>query len=194
MSTRLKKITRPDVNFEAMLGVVGILLGFLFVVVIYLLENPTEIASMWGPILLIYLTICYIAGLSFIGSVLAFEINYHLANTLYESKKPDTRPKYESLRVKIKKSLQNSVLLLALFVYMLGFFLVSLAGFSLSKFYYPFFSVLNGVISSMVGESQMVLVYLVVMFLFQLILIVPFSRYFGELYDSYKAVIMAEES
>jgi hypothetical protein len=37
-----ERLERPDTNLESMVEVVGVLLGLLFVVVIYFLENPSK--------------------------------------------------------------------------------------------------------------------------------------------------------
>ncbi|MFW9934909.1 MAG: hypothetical protein ACFFDU_05325, partial [Candidatus Thorarchaeota archaeon] len=68
MTKQPPKLQRPDVNLEAVLALIGVLLGFLFIVVIYFLEYPHDSLSTWGMPLIMFLTICYALGLTIIGS------------------------------------------------------------------------------------------------------------------------------
>ena len=81
MTPQRARLERPDINLEAMLEMVGVLLGLMFIVVIYFLENPIEVNTIWGAPLLFFLAFCYAVGLSFIGYIISFEINLHLANS-----------------------------------------------------------------------------------------------------------------
>ena len=84
MTTRPTKLQRPDFNLEAILALMGVLLGFLFIVVIYFLEFPQEFLTTWGMPLIMFLTICYAIGLTIMGFIISHEINFYLANKMLE--------------------------------------------------------------------------------------------------------------
>lgn len=194
MAAKRAKLERPDINLEAMLEVVGVLLGLLFVVVIYLLENPQEVTSIWGVPLVLFLAFCYGVGLTFIGHVIRLEVNIHLANSeSYLVPGRITSDELTRIKETIKTSLERSITLILLFAECFGLFLIDLAAFAISKFLYAPFSILNAIIAAVVGPAMMPLVYVSVMFVFQLILLVPFMRFFGGISASYKAIISPQE-
>jgi hypothetical protein len=181
------KLQRPGVNLEAILALIGVLLGFLFIVVIYFLEYPHEALSTWGMPLIMFLTICYALGLSIIGSIISHEINFFLANKSLEID-PFPAEQYTKLTQSIKQSLRRSIQLLLYFIFSFGLFLINLASFAAAKFFYPVFAQIENAILVFWGPLGLMIIQLVVMFLIQLILIFPFSRFQGNLWDSFKII------
>jgi hypothetical protein len=189
MAVKRAKLERPDINLEALLEVVGVLLGLLFVVVIYFLENPLEVSTIWGAPLVLFLAFCYGVGLTFIGYVVRLEVNIHLANSeSYLMPGKVSANELGKVKERIRKSLQRSIALILLFAVCFGLFLIDLAAFAMSKFLYAPLSVLTAVIATIVGEAMMPFVYVLVMFMFQLILLIPFVRFFGGIWASYAAI------
>ena len=189
MSDRPSKLERPDVHFDAILALVGVLLGFLFIVVIYILEYPQEFLSTWGMPLIMFLTICYAIGLAIMAAIISHEINFYLANkTLVLD--PDTFPadKFERFYQNTQKMLRRTVQMLLYFVFSFGLFLINLACFSISKLFAAFFVSLELTITVLWGPIGLVLIRLGVMFVVQLILIIPFAQFQGNLWDSYKSI------
>jgi hypothetical protein len=194
MTPQRARLERPDINLEAMLEMVGVLLGLMFIVVIYFLENPLEVNTIWGAPLLLFLAFCYAVGLSFIGYIISFEINLHLANSdPYLEPGRISSEEYETIKEKARKSLERSIALILFFAVCFGLFLIDLAAFAISKFFYAPLSVVTAAISALVGEASMFFVYVSVMFVFQLILLIPFVRFFGGIWTSYRAIIHPQE-
>jgi hypothetical protein len=183
------KLERPDVHFDAILALVGVLLGFLFIVVIYFLEYPQEFSSTWGMPLIMYLVICYALGLTIIGYIISHEINFYLANRLVEIA-PDPFPtaQFTKLKLDIQRSLRRSIQMFLYFIFSFGLFLINLASFAAGKFFSSIFAHIENNILLLWGPIALVLIRLVVMFIVQLILILPFSRYQGNLWDAFKAI------
>ena len=128
------KLQRPDIHFDAILALVGVLLGFLFIVVIYLLEFPQEVLTTWGFPMVIFLAVCYGVGLSIIGFILRFEINFYLANKITELE-PNKVPqeKFIQLQRNMKQDLRRTVQMLLYFIFSFGLFLINLAGFAIEN-------------------------------------------------------------
>lgn len=189
MTTRPTKLQRPDVHFDAILALVGILLGFLFVVVIYILEYPLEFLTAWGMPLMMFLTITYALGLSIMGSIISHEINFYLAKKLLEIK-PEEFPaeKFAELRHNAQRSLRNTLQLLLYFIFSFGLFLINLASFTVSKLFAPTFVLIETTMLLLWGPLAIVIIRLLVMFAVQFILIIPFARFQGNLWDSYKTI------
>lgn len=189
MTTRPTKLQRPELNLDAILALVGVLLGFLFIVVIYILEYPHEILTTWGMPLTMFLTICYALGLTTLGYIISHEINFYLANKLLDVE-PEKFPatKFAELRHNTQRTQRRSVQLFLYFMFSFGLFLINLASFTAAKFFYPSFAIIENTILILLGTPALLLIRLLVMFLVQFILIIPFSRFQGNLWDSYKAV------
>ncbi len=189
MTTRPTKLQRPDVHFDAILALVGILLGFLFVVVIYILEYPHEFLTAWGMPLIMFLTITYALGLSIMGSIISHEINFYLAKKMLEIK-PDKFPaeKFTELRHNAQRNLRNTLQLLLYFIFSFGLFLINLASFTVSKLFAPTFFSIETTILLLWGPLSVLILRLLVMFAVQFILILPFARFQGNLWDSYKTI------
>ena len=189
MPTRPAKLQRPDINLEAILALIGVLLGFLFIVVIYFLEYPHEALTTWGMPLIMFLTICYALGLVIMGSIISYEINFYLANKTLKMD-PDTFPatKFAELNQNTQQNLRRSIQMLLYFIFSFGLFLINLASYATAKFFYPAFALIEGTILLVWGPIAVLLIRLVVMFLVQLILIIPFSKFQGNLWDSYKDI------
>jgi hypothetical protein len=189
MTTKPTKLQRPDVHFDAILALVGILLGFLFVVVIYVLEYPHEFLTAWGMPLMMFLAITYALGLAIMGSIISHEINFYLAKKLLEIK-PEEFPteKFAELRHNAQRSLRNTLQLLLYFIFSFGLFLINLASFTASKLLATtFFQIETSILLSL-GPLAVVVLRLLVMFAVQFILIIPFARFQGNLWDSYKTI------
>ena len=194
MTPQRERLERPDINLEAMLEMVGVLLGLMFIVVIYLLENPLEVNTIWGAPLVFFLAFCYGVGLSFIGYVISLEVNFHLANSEpYLVPGRISSEGYTKIKANVSKSLARSIALILFFAVCFGLFLIDLAAFAISKFFYAPLSVLTTAISALVGEPLMFLVYVLVMFVFQLVLLIPFVRFFGGIWTSYTTIIHPQE-
>ena len=189
MTGKPPKLQRPDINLNAVLSLVGVLLGFLFIVVIYILEFPHEMQSTWGMPLVMFLTICYAIGLINIGYIISHEINFYLANKTLEIK-PSEFPleKFNEYKRHTERTLRRSVQTLLYFIFSFGLFLINLACFTASKFFYPIFAMYEASILILWGPLALALIQLVVMFVVQLILIIPFSRFQGNLWDAFKTV------
>lgn len=187
--TKPTKLQRPDVHFDAILALVGILLGFLFVVVIYILEYPHEFLTAWGMPLMMFLAITYALGLSIMGSIISHEINFYLAKKLLETK-PEEFPteKFTELRHNAQRSLRNTLQLLLYFIFSFGLFLINLASFTVSKLFASTFVLIETTLLLLWGPLAIVIIRLLVMFAVQFILIIPFAKFQGNLWDSYKII------
>jgi hypothetical protein len=192
MTNQPATLQRPDINLEAILALIGVLLGFLFIVIIYFLEYPHEALSTWGMPLIMFLAICYALGLTIIGFIISYEINFYLANKSLEII-PFPAEQYTKLTKSIKQSIRRSIQLLLYFIFSFGLFLINLASFAAAKFFYPFFAQIEDAILVFWGPPGLMVIQLVVMFLIQLILIFPFSRFQGNLWDSFKIVENLQE-
>ncbi len=195
MTKRPVKPQRPEINLDALLATVGLLLGFLFVVVIYFLENPLEVLTMWGVSLAGFLIFCYIMGLAFIGFMIRFEIGFFLINRasqLDPSRYP--QEKHKALRGTLNNSLKRGIQSLLLFFFSFGLFLINLAGFSVTKIFYIPFSQLDAQVALLFGETARLLVHMAVMFFTQLILIIPFSMFIGGIWESYTTILNLENN
>jgi hypothetical protein len=183
------KLQRPTVHFDAILGLVGVLLGFLFIVVIYILEYPQEMLTTWGMPLMMFLTITYALGLAIIGFIISHEINFYLANKTLEIE-PAIFPseKFAELQENMERDLRRTVQFLLYFIFSFGLFLINLACFTASKFFYPAFAILETMIILLWGPLGVVLIRLLGMFVVQLTLIIPFAKFQGNLWDSYKTI------
>ncbi|MFX1318596.1 MAG: hypothetical protein ACFE9D_09575 [Promethearchaeota archaeon] len=189
MTDNPAKLQRPTIHFDAILGLVGVLLGFLFIVVIYILEYPQEMLTTWGMPLVMFLTITYALGLAIIGSIISHEIQFYLANKTLEIE-PTLFPseKFAELQQNVEKNLRRAVQLLLYFIFSFGLFLINLACFTASKFFYLTFVNLEAMISLLWGPLGVILIRLVGMFVVQLILIIPFAMFQGNLWNSYKTI------
>jgi hypothetical protein len=183
------KLERPDVHFDAILALVGVLLGFLFIIVIYILEYPHEFFSTWGVPLVMFLTITYALGLAIIGSIISHELNFYLANKILKVK-PEKFPsaKFAELQQNMQRNLRRSVQMLLYFIFSFGLFLINLACFAASKFFYPAFVILETSTLLLWGPLALILFRLLVMFIVQFILIIPFAKFQGDLWGSYKTI------
>ncbi|MFX0198964.1 MAG: hypothetical protein ACFFCW_22815 [Candidatus Hodarchaeota archaeon] len=189
MTTKPTKLQRPDVHFDAILALVGILLGFLFVVVIYILEYPHEFLTAWGMPLMMFLTITYALGLAIMGSIISHEINFYLAKKMLEIKLEEfPTDKFTELRHNAQRSLRTSLQMLLYFIFSFGLFLINLASFTASKLLASTFLMIETSILLSWGPLAVVLLRLLVMFAVQFILIIPFARFQGNLWDSYKTI------
>lgn len=189
MTTKPTKLERPDMNLEAVLALIGVLLGFLFIVVIYFLEYPHEASTTWGMPLIMFLTLCYALGLVIIGSIISFEINFYLANkTLKLNADNFSIAKFNELKQNTYQNLRRSIQVLLYFIFSFGLFLINLASFAAAKFFYPVFALIEGSLLLLFGPTVLYLIRFLVMFLVQFILIIPFSRFQGNLWDSYKDI------
>ncbi|MDO8123833.1 MAG: hypothetical protein Q6364_05585 [Candidatus Hermodarchaeota archaeon] len=194
MTTKPTKLQRPDVHFDAILALVGILLGFLFVVVIYILEYPHEFLTAWGMPLMMFLTITYALGLAIMGSIISHEINFYLAKELLKVKTEEfPAEKFVELRHNSHRSLRSTLQLLLYFIFSFGLFLINLASFTVSKLFAPTFVLIENAIILLWGPLAIVIIRLLVMFAVQFILIIPFARFQGDLWDSYKLVEVLQE-
>lgn len=195
MTTKPTKLQRPDVHFDAILALVGILLGFLFVVVIYILEYPHEFLTTWGMPLIMFLTITYALGLAIMGSIISHEINFYLANKMLEIKpKEFPAEKFAKLKHNAQRNLRNTLQLLLYFIFSFGLFLINLACFTASKLFYPTFAMIETSILLLWGPIVLVIIRLLVMFAVQYILIIPFAKFQGDLWDSYKIVEVLQDT
>ncbi|MFX1564127.1 MAG: hypothetical protein ACFFDP_12555, partial [Promethearchaeota archaeon] len=173
MNTKPTKLERPDIHLDAILSLVGILLGFLFIVVIYILENPLEFLSTWGMPLIMFLIICYALGLTIIGFIISYEINFYLANKLLKvepAKFPSA--KFSELQHTLQRSLRQTIQMLLYFIFSFGLFLINLASFTASKLFYPSFALIENNMLILWGPIILILIRLLVMFLVQFILII----------------------
>ena len=183
------RLKRPDFNLEAILALLGVLLGFLFIVVIYLLENPHEALSTWGVPLVIFLITCYALGLTIIATIISHEANFYLANRLLEIDAEDfPEAKFTELKRNTQRNLRRSIQLLLYFVFGFGLFLINLASFAAAKFFYSYFIVIEEVITLLWGPIALLLARMSVMFVVQFVLIIPFAKYQGYLWDLYLSV------
>ncbi len=189
MTTKPTKLQRPDVHFDAILALVGILLGFLFVVVIYILEYPHEFLTTWGMPLIMFLTVTYALGLSIMGSIISHEINFYLAKKLLETNPEDfPAEKFTELRHNAQRNLRNTLQLLLYFIFSFGLFLINLASFTVSKLFASTFFMIETTILLLWGPLIIVIIRLLVMFAVQFILIIPFAKFQGNLWDSYRTI------
>jgi hypothetical protein len=189
VTTNPQKLQRPDVHFDAILALIGVLLGFLFIVVIYILEYPHEAFTTWGMPLVMFLTITYAFGLIIIGSIISHEINYYLANKALEIE-PTKFPaeKFLELQQNMERNLRRTVQTLLYFIFSFGLFLINLACFTAAKFFYPAFVMLETSVTLLWGPFAVILLRLLGMFVVQLILIIPFAKFQGDLWDSFKSI------
>ncbi|MFX0167772.1 MAG: hypothetical protein ACFE89_08680 [Candidatus Hodarchaeota archaeon] len=189
MQARPTKQQHPEFNLEALLSLLGLLLGFLFIVVIYVLENPQEVFSAWGFPLIFYLLICYAIGLTNIALIISHEVNLYLLNRL-ATLDPEKIPaaKFTELSQNIQRTLRQSIKLFTFFIFGFGLFLINLAGFAAAKIFYSFFALLESLVFILWSPLAVLPVRFIVMFLVQFVLIIPFARYQGLIWDSYKAV------
>jgi tetrahydromethanopterin S-methyltransferase subunit E len=189
MTAKQKDLQRPDVHFDAILSLVGLLLGFLFVVVIYILEYPQEFLSTWGMPLIMFLTVTYAIGLIIIGSIISHEINFYLAKKTLELETAEFPVEnFAKFQQNMQRNLRRSLQMLLYFIFSFGLFLINLACFTASKFFYPTFVIFEASVTLLWGPLAVVLIRLLGMFLVQLILIVPFAKFQGDLWDSFKIV------
>jgi tetrahydromethanopterin S-methyltransferase subunit E len=189
MTTKPKSLQRPDVHFDAILSLVGLLLGFLFVVVIYILEFHHEFLTTWGMPLIMFLAVTYAIGLIIIGSIISHEINFYLAKKTLELEPAEFPVEhFTQLQQKMQRALRRTLQMLLYFIFSFGLFLINLACFTASKFFYPTFAVFEDSITLIWGPLGVVFIRLLGMFLVQLILIIPFAKFQGGLWDSYKIV------
>ena len=183
------KIRRPGVNLEAMTGVVGLLLGFLFVFVEYFLEFPYEIQSIWGLPVLGYLALCYGVGLAFISYMIRFELQFFIANhALMQQDSEELADTRVHLETGLNTLLTRSVRALLIFLFCFGLFLANLAAFTAAKLFYTVFSTMDALIMGVIGEPFMVFIYLAVMFVYQLVMIYPFT-YTWNLWNIYSTSV-----
>lgn len=189
MTAKPQDLQRPDVHFDAILSLVGLLLGFLFIVVIYILEYPHEFLSTWGMPLIMFLTVTYAIGLTIIGSIISHEINFYLAKKTLEME-PAEFPveKFAEFQQKMQTALRRTLQMLLYFIFSFGLFLINLACFTASKFFYPTFALFEASVTLLWGPLGVVIIRLLGMFLVQLILIVPFAKFQGDLWDSFKTI------
>jgi hypothetical protein len=189
MTEKPAKLQRPDVHFDAILALVGILLGFLFVVVIYILEYPNEFLTTWGMPLVMFLTITYALGLTVMALIISHELNLYLANRALEIE-PRNFPteKFTELKQNTQRALRRSLQFFLYFMFSFGLFLINLACFAASKLFYPTFLIIETSILFLLGPLVLILIRLLVMFLVQLILIIPFAKFQGDLWDSYQMI------
>ena len=189
MTNQPAKLEHPDFNLEAILALLRVLLGFLFIVVIYVLENPQEILSTWGMPLVIYLLICYSIGLTIIASIISFEINFYLANkTIAINPEDFPLTKFSELKEGTQSNLRRSIKLLMYFIFSFGLFLINLAGFTAAKLLYSYFIMIEDTIIAFWGPLALLFIRMLVMFVVQFILIIPFASYQGNLWSSYKTI------
>ncbi len=195
MPKKSPKLQRPDVHFDAILSLVGVLLGFLFIVVIYFLEYPHEALTTWGMPLIMFLTVCYALGLLIIGFIISYEINFYLANRMIEIE-PDSvsSAKFTKLKQNIQQSLRRSIQMFLYFIFSFGLFLINLASFTASKFFYPTFALIEDSILLSFGPIVLYLIRFLVMFFVQLILIIPFANFQGSLWGSFKTIEALEDN
>jgi hypothetical protein len=189
MTIKPVRIQRPDFNLEAILALLGVLLGFLFIVVIYVLENPQEILSTWGFPLVMFLLVCYAIGLTTITSIISFEVNFYLTNKILEID-PDIFPavKFEELKQSTQRNLRRSIRLLMFFIFSFGLFLINLASFGAAKIFYSSFVPIEEAILIFWGPIALLIVRVIIMFIVQFILIIPFAIYQGRLWDSFNII------
>jgi hypothetical protein len=176
-----------------LLATVSLILGFLFVVVIYLLEYPHEALTMWGVSLTMFLVFCYIMGLCFILFMIRFEITYYLINRasqLDSARIP--RDKHYNLFTTLNNSLKRGIQCVLLFFFSFGLFLINLGGFSVAKIYFVPLSQLDTQIALLYGDIVLNLLHMAIMFFTQLILIIPFSWFIGGIWDNYKIILNLE--
>ena len=189
MTTKPSKLQRPDVHFDAILALVGILLGFLFVIVIYILEYPHEFLTTWGMPLIMFLTITYALGLAILGSIISHEINFYLAKKLLEINTEEfPAEKFAELRHNAQRNLRSTLQLLLYFIFSFGLFLINLASFTVSKLFASTFVLIETTILLLWGPLAIVIIRLLVMFAVQFILIIPFAKFQGNLWDSFKTI------
>ena len=171
-----------------MLAVVT-LLGFLFIVVIYLLENPHEPLSTWGVPLVMFLVTCYALGLTIIATIISHEVSFYLANRLLEIDAEDfPEAKFAELQRNTQRSLRLSIKLLMYFIFAFGLFLINLASFAAAKIFYTFFVGIEDVILLLWGPVVLLLLRMSVMFVVQFVLIIPFAKYQGNLWGLFQSV------
>lgn len=189
LSTKPPKLKRADLNLEAILALVGVLLGFLFIVIIYFLEYPQEFSTTWGAPLIMFLALCYALGLLIIGYIISYEVNFYLANkTLEINSDSFSIEQFSKLKRNTQRSFRRSIQMFLYFIFSFGLFLINLASYAAAKFFFPVFAPLEITILLLWGPIGLILIRLTFMFLVQLILIIPFSFYQGNLWDSFKAV------
>ena len=189
MSTKPTELRRPDVHFDAILSLVGLLLGFLFVVVIYILEFPHDFLSTWGMPLVMFLAVTYGIGLIIIGSVISHEINFYLAKKTLELELAEfPEEKYAKFLQNMQSALRRTLQMLLYFIFSFGLFLINLACFTASKFFYPIFATFEDAITLLWGPLGVALIRFLGMFVVQLILVIPFAKFQGDLWDSFKSI------
>lgn len=189
--TELTKLKRPDINLEAMLTVVSVLLGFLFVVVIYLLEFPSEIFTIWGPAMTMYLVICYSVGFSFIIFMIDYEVSHYIANKgLKQGRDLNSDEQIRDLQHRAEKALRRSIQMLLIFILSFGLFLVNLVGFTAAKFFTVPIGQIEVLISLLFGDLGLLTIRLIVMFFSQFIFLYVFQIIFplGNLWGPLKSI------
>ncbi|MFX1510383.1 MAG: hypothetical protein ACFFBR_08780 [Promethearchaeota archaeon] len=189
--TQLTKLQRPDINLEAMLTVVSVLLGFLFVVVIYLLEFPSEIFTIWGPAMTMYLVICYSVGLSFIIFMIDYEVSHYIANKdLSQGLDQNSDEQIRGLQRRAEKAFRRSIQMLLIFILSFGLFLVNLVGFTAAKFFAETIGQIELLIVLLFGGFGLLAIRLTVMFLSQFIFLYIFQIIFplGTLWGPLKSI------
>ncbi len=185
------KLQRPDINLETMLTVVSVLLGFLFVVVIYLLEYPSEIFTIWGPAMTLYLVICYSVGLSFIIFMIDFEVSHYICNKRMQLVIDHNFDKQvQNLHHRAERALRRSIQMLLIFILSFGLFLVNLVGFATTKFFAAPIRQIELSILLLFSEFGLLAVRLLTMFLAQFIFLYVFQIVFplGTLWGPLKSV------
>jgi hypothetical protein len=189
--TQLTRLQRPDINLEAILTVVSVLLGFLFVVVIYLLEFPSEIFTIWGPAMTMYLVICYSVGFSFIIFMIDYEVSHYLVNKgLKQDRNLNSEEQILYLQHRAEKVLRRSIQMLIIFILSFGLFLVNLVGFTAAKFFAVPIGQIEVFILLLFGDLGLLAIRLIVMFLSQFIFLYVFQIIFplGNLWGPLKSI------
>jgi len=189
MTKKPAHLQHPDFNLEAILALLGVLLGFLFIVVIYLLENPNEALSTWGVPLILFLVTCYALGLTIIATIISHEVNFYLANKLLEIDAEEfPQIEFTEFKRNTQRSLRQIIKLLLYFIFGFGLFLINLASFAAAKIFYSYFIVIEDVITLLWGPGVLLLARMSVMFVVQFVLIIPFAKYQGYLWDLFQRV------
>ncbi|MDO8056250.1 MAG: hypothetical protein Q6361_05265 [Candidatus Hermodarchaeota archaeon] len=189
MTKKPAHLQHPDFNLEAILALLGVLLGFLFIVVIYLLENPNEALSTWGVPLILFLVTCYALGLTIIATIISHEVSFYLANKLLEIDAEEfPQIEFTEFKRNTQRSLRQIIKLLLYFIFGFGLFLINLASFAAAKIFYSYFIVIEDVITLLWGPGVLLLARMSVMFVVQFVLIIPFAKYQGYLWDLFQRV------
>ncbi len=116
-------------------------------------------------------------------------MNFYLANKMLEID-PEKFPsaKFATLQQNAQKALRRSLQTFLYFILSFGFFLINLASFTAAKLFYSSFVLIENTILLLWGPIALIVIRLLIMFLVQLILIVPFDKFQGNLWDSYKTI------